>query len=158
LAFRRSPKSRAIAEGYKSGLEGAISDFLIAQGIDARAVYESLTIPFTQPVKPRRYKPDFPLPNGIVVESKGQFKTADRQKHLLVQQQHPDLDLRFVFSNPNARISKQSKTTYAAWCEKNGFLYAKSTKEQPIPLTWLAEPPNRRSLAAIRLLLENPKR
>jgi N-acetylmuramoyl-L-alanine amidase len=46
------------------------------------------------------------LPNGIIIESKGRFLTADRQKHLLIKQQHPQLDIRFVFqrsANPIAR-------------------------------------------------------
>tara|TARA_R110002095_G_scaffold124022_1_gene107773 strand:+ start:107 stop:295 length:189 start_codon:yes stop_codon:yes gene_type:complete len=59
----------------------------------------------------------------------------DRQKHILIRKQRPDLDIRFVFDNPNARISKTSKTTYAAWCEKNGFLYARKT----IPREWIDE-------------------
>jgi hypothetical protein len=75
------------------------------------------------------------LPNGIVVETKGYFETADRQKHILVKAQHPELDLRFVFSNPDKPISKGSKTSYAMWCEKNGFLYAKGV----IPKEWLSQ-------------------
>ena len=71
------------------------------------------------------------------MESKGRFVTEDRQKHLLVKKQHPELDIRFVFSNPRARISKTSATTYAAWCDKHGFLYA----EKFIPAAWLKEPP-----------------
>lgn len=73
--------------------------------------------------------------NGIIIETKGRFMTADRQKHLMIQQDHPDLDIRFVFNNPNARISKTSKTTYAKWCEKYGFKYAKGS----IPEAWLKE-------------------
>lgn len=121
---------------------------MTAQGV--RFAYEAYFIPFVQPVKPRRYTPDFTLlDNGIIVETKGRFLTADRQKHLLVQQQHPDLDIRFVFSNPRTRISKKSRTTYGDWCEKNRFHY--STKI--IPSTWINEKPNKRSLAAILRLM-----
>lgn len=95
--------------------------------------YETLTIPYEKPASMHKYKPDFPLPNGIIVETKGRFVTADRQKHKLIKQQHPHLDIRFVFSNPNTRISKQSKTTYAMWCEQNGFKYAKGS----VPAEWL---------------------
>ena len=100
-------------------------------GIDAQ--YEPFKIEYLKPAKPSKYTPDFVLPNGIIIETKGRFVTADRQKHLLIKAQRPDLDIRFVFSNPNQRISKQSQTTYAMWCEKNGFLYAK----QIIPKEWL---------------------
>ena len=144
----RTPAQRGLEEGYRSGLEELIAAQLKAAGMEVE--YESLIIPFTQPVKPRKYKPDFPLPNGIILESKGRFVTADRQKHRLIQQQHPDLDIRFVFSNSRSRISKQSKTTYGAWCESLGFQFA----DKIIPASWLAEPPNERSLRAIRVLME----
>lgn len=100
--------------------------------------YESITISYTKPAKPSRYKPDFVLPNGIIIESKGRFLTADRQKHKLIKEQHPTLDIRFVFSNSKTRISKQSKTTYAAWCETNHFKYA----DKYIPAEWLSHAGN----------------
>lgn len=61
--------------------------------------------------------------------------TQDRLKHLEIKAQHPALDIRFVFSNSNQKISKTSKTTYAAWCEKHGFMYA----DKSIPESWLKE-------------------
>lgn len=82
-----------------------------------------------------KYTPDFILPNGIIIETKGRFVTADRKKHKLIKEQHPEHDIRFVFSNSRARISKTSKTTYAMWCEKLGFLFA----DKLIPLAWLKE-------------------
>lgn len=116
-----------------------------------RFEYEPFRIPFLQPVKPRHYTPDYVLlANGIIVETKGRFVTQDRQKHLLVKQQYPDLDIRFVFSRSSTRISKQSQTTYAAWCQHKGFLFA----DKVIPQRWIDEPPNRKSLAAIKLLKE----
>lgn len=139
----------ARANGWRSGLEESIAAQLDAAGISYR--YEDVTIPFLQPTKPRRYTPDFILPNGIIIETKGHFVTADRQKHLLVKQQHPALDIRFVFSNPNTRISKQSDTTYGAWADHKGFKYAKAV----IPVLWLREPMNLNSLVAIERLLED---
>lgn len=121
--------------GYRSGLEEAISHQLTAAGV--KAEYETFKVKFIDPAKPRTYTPDFKLPNGIIVETKGRFVTADRQKHLLVKAQHPDLDIRFVFSRSKTPISKGSPTTYAAWCDKNGFLYA----DKFIPQAWLHEPP-----------------
>jgi len=97
--------------------------------------YETETIEYLRPAKKAKYKPDFVLPNGVIIETKGRFLTADRQKHLLIKDQHPELDIRFVFSDSNKRISKQSKTTYAMWCEKNGFLYS----DGAIPSAWLEE-------------------
>lgn len=112
--------------------------------------YEKLVIPYEQPSKTRRYTPDFLLKNGIIIETKGRFVTTDRQKHLLVQAQYPLLDIRFVFSNPNSRISKQSATTYAMWCTSKGFQYAKGA----VPQAWLSEPTNEASLALAKKLME----
>lgn len=137
-------KDRGEIEGYRSGLEERISDQLRKAGVPV--VYEEHILKFTQPAKPRTYRPDFILPNGIVIESKGRFVTTDRQKHLFVKADHPDLDIRFVFSNPNAKIGKASKTSYATWCEKNGFLYA----HRWVPQEWIEEPPDPRRLAAAK--------
>lgn len=115
------------------GLERQVSDQLKAA--DVSFEYEPEIIRYEKPARPAKYTPDFRLANGIYVETKGYFKTADRQKHILVKAQHPDKDIRFVFSNPNQRISKQSTTTYAAWCEKHGFKYAKGF----IPQAWIFE-------------------
>lgn len=123
---------RAIKNGYRSGLEDRISDQL--KGLSVPFKYEEFKIRY-EVNESRTYTPDFELPNGIIVESKGRFVTADRKKHLLVKKQHPDLDIRFVFSNSNAKISKGSKTSYADWCNKNGFLYA----DKLIPESWIKE-------------------
>lgn len=120
--------------GFRSGLEERVATEL--RGVYGYDVdYETVTIEYTKPLSRHRYKPDFPLPNGIIVETKGRFLTADRKKHLLIKEQHPVIDIRFVFSNPNQRISKQSATTYAMWCDKNGFKYAKGS----VPLAWTRE-------------------
>ena len=83
--------------------------------------YEEDTIRFEQPAKQRRYTPDFVLPNGIILEVKGFLSTADRMKHKGIKEQHPELDIRFVFMNPNTRLSKRSKTRYREWADKLGY-------------------------------------
>ena len=108
---------------------------------DIEAEYEPFRIPFVQPAKNRTYTPDFVLPNGIIIETKGRWITSDRQKFLFLRASQPHLDIRFVFSNPNNRIGKKSRTTYGDWCEKNGFLYHKYTDREPIPASWIAEKP-----------------
>lgn len=133
---------------YRSGLEDLVSDQLKHCGIAFK--YEELTLTYVRPARKCKYTPDFLLPNGIIVETKGRFVTADRQKMLQVKEQHPNLDIRIVFSNPQTRISKKSKTTYAMWCEKNGFPYAK----QLIPEEWLREP-SRQSVTAALEELQN---
>ena len=75
------------------------------------------------------------LRNGIIVESKGIFDVEDRKKHLLIREQHPELDIRFVFSSSRSKLYKGSKTSYAEWCEKYGFQFA----DKLIPAAWLRE-------------------
>ena len=119
--------------GYRSGLEDRISKQLKALSIPVK--YEEFKIKY-QVNEVRTYTPDFELPNGIIIESKGRFVVADRKKHLLIKKQHPDLDIRFVFSNSRAKINKGSKTTYGMWCGKHGFLYA----DKLIPEEWIKWP------------------
>lgn len=134
---------KALAAGYRSGIEKDIAKQLAEYGI--KADYEPFKIPYTVPETYHKYTPDYVLPNGIVIESKGRFTVEDRKKHLYLQEQYPHLDLRFVFSNARGKLRKGSKTTYADWCEKHGFLY--SSKE--IPDEWINEKPKRRSLILI---------
>lgn len=139
-----TPRQRALAAGYRSGLEEEIARSYADRNVPVE--YETKTIRYVRPARNARYTPDFIQPNGIVIETKGQFKTDDRQKHLFIKDQHPDLDIRFVFSNPNTRISKTSQTTYAMWCETHGFLYAKKT----VPEDWVYEPTCPRKIEALR--------
>ena len=119
--------------GYRSGLEDRISKQLKSLSVPVK--YEEMKIKYDIN-EVRTYTPDFELPNGIIIESKGRFVVADRKKHLLIKKQHPDLDIRFVFSNSRAKINKGSKTTYGMWCDKHGFLYA----DKLIPEEWIKWP------------------
>lgn len=124
--------TQAIKNGYRSGLEDKISEQLKSLSVPVK--YEQFKISY-EVNETRTYTPDFELPNGIIIESKGRFVAADRKKHLLIQKQHPLLDIRFVFSNSKAKINKGSKTSYADWCNKFGFLYA----DKLIPKGWIDE-------------------
>lgn len=116
--------------GYRSGLEDRVSKQLKSLSVPVK--YEEMKIKYAIN-EVRTYTPDFEIPNGIIIETKGRFVVADRKKHLLIKKQHPDLDIRFVFSNSKAKINKGSKTTYGMWCEKHGFLYA----DKLIPEEWI---------------------
>jgi len=118
---------------FKSRFEYEIAKFLNSVGIAVK--YETERIKFIQPEKNRTYTPDFILPNGIILEAKGRFVAADRTKHKLVRDQHPELDIRFVFMNPRVKLSKKSKTTYGDWATKNGFQWCAGV----IPREWLEE-------------------
>ena len=124
--------SAGLKYGYRSGLEEKVAAQL--DGLSISYQYEKVKLKYVVN-ETRTYTPDFLLPNGIIIESKGRFVAADRKKHLLVKQQHPDLDIRFVFSNSKAKISKGSNTSYGDWCDKNGLLYA----DKLIPEEWVKE-------------------
>jgi hypothetical protein len=136
MMMKTSKVDRGIAEGYRSGLEEQIAKQL--EDLGQPVLFETIKLEYHKPASKHKYTPDFILANGIVIESKGRFVTADRKKHKLVKEQHPEVDIRFIFSNSRTRISKQSTTTYAQWCEQNGFKYA----DKYIPLAWLTEKPN----------------
>ena len=127
-------RQRALNAGYRSGLEETIS--LQLTSLSVPVLYETEKIKY-EVNEVRTYTPDFKLPNGIIIESKGRFVAADRKKHLLIQKQHIFLDIRFVFSNSKAKLTKGSKTTYGDWCTKHGFLYA----DRLIPEEWIKECP-----------------
>ncbi len=120
-------KSKTLTK-YRSKFEIKIAKQLSKD----HAAYESYSIPYTLMCN---YWPDFRLSNGIFIEVKGRFKASDRRKHIQVRKEHPELDIRFVFYRANEKIVKKSKTTYADWCNKNGFLWA----EKEVPMTWIKE-------------------
>lgn len=139
---KTSKKAVGLKYGFRSGLEERISKEL--DGTGCCYTYEQEVIQYVKPQRTSKYTPDFVItkrPDGtdkerpLVIESKGRFLTNDRQKHLLIKDQHPDADIRFVFSRSKQTISKTSKTTYAMWCEKHGFMYADGS----IPEAWLQE-------------------
>lgn len=106
-------------DGFRSKFEIEVANQLPAQ---AREEYESHSIPYTVE---RKYTPDFPIrfaDTGALgyIEVKGRFTSADRTKMKLIRQQHPNIDIRFVFQE-NKRIRPGSSTRYLDWAEKNGF-------------------------------------
>lgn len=119
---------------YRSKFEDEVINKLKknAKKLNISWEYEPFDIEF---VIPSKYLPDIVFANGMIVEIKGLFTASDRRKHLLIKEQHPELDIRFVFQNPNLKIHKKSNTTYAEWCERHGFKWAK----KEIPLHWLKE-------------------
>jgi hypothetical protein len=126
----RKTKKAAYLRGYRSGLEDKVATKLTESGV--KFEYETTKIKYRVDEE-RTYTPDFIFPNGLIVETKGRFTAPDRKKHLLIKKQHPDKDIRFVFQNSSNKINKGSKTTYADWCIKHGFLFA----DKNIPEDWL---------------------
>jgi len=133
MSWRSKSKVRAnaIKHGYRSGFEHKVSDQLKEQKI--KFGYEDTIINYIKPETTHKYTIDFTLPNGILVETKGRWVIEDRKKHLLIKQQHPELDVRIVFQSAKTKIRKGSKTTYGDWCDKHGIVWA----EKNVPESWL---------------------
>ncbi len=113
---------------YRSKFEGRIAAALQKQGVDFK--YEVVTLPYTLELQ---YTPDFVLPNGVIVETKGVFPTEDRRKMLAVKRQYPQLDIRICFMKADVKLSKAPRSlTYWQWAEKAGFLWC----EGHIPTSW----------------------
>ena len=75
----------------------------------------------------------------MYIEVKGYFRQDAQRKMRNVKEQHPDLDIRFLFQKNNStlqgakRRKDGSKMTCAQWAERYGFEYA----EGVIPDEWL---------------------
>lgn len=130
---------------YRSRLEEKVAKQLEDAGIEF--TYEQVKIPYTVPAREAKYVSDFAikLREGglIILEAKGRFAhrggddARERHKFLLLKQQYPDLDLRFVFQSAHkTKIYPGSKTTVAQWAESHGFPYS---DKGTIPETWLQE-------------------
>ena len=114
---------------FRSQLEVKVADLLSNLGVSYE--YESTKVPY---VIQFNYTPDFLLPNGVYLETKGYWDADDRRKVLAVKKCNPELDIRMVFQSPFNTISKKSKTTYAKWCEKHDIPWCSFTT---IPIDWL---------------------
>lgn len=139
----RPALSLEIEAQFRSGLEEKVANQLNAAGIEYD--YEGSWIPYEVPARSAKYLPDFrPHKSIIILEAKGRFGghlsdsngAKERQKMILLKEQHPELQFRFVFQRAAAKIYKGSKTTYAKWAEDHGFLWA---DKGTVPAAWIAE-------------------
>lgn len=125
-----------------------VCDDLASRGIPYEE--ENRKVEYLDPTT-HTYTPDIELPNGILIEVKGFFQGKDRVKHLRVQQQHTELDIRFIFQNPKNKIVKGRPTTYAMWCDKHGFKWA----EKLIPQEWIDEGKERKKSGTLPIKKKN---
>lgn len=133
-----SKRAAALKYGYKSGLEHTVAEAIKSTPYDLK--YETETINYIVPERKAKYTPDFVFikRNGqfMFVETKGRWTTADRTKMKHVLASNPGVDIRMVFQNPNQRLSKTSKTTYAEYALKLGIRHV---AKKDIPAEWLEE-------------------
>lgn len=125
--MKRKTKKR---NPYRSG-----SELKCATNLKQKRIQFEYEQDYFEYVVVKKYNPDFYLTKyGFYIEVKGRFVSTDRAKHLRVKAAHPDLDIRFMFDNPNAKLYKGSKTTYAEWADKHGYLWCKTA--DGIPKEW----------------------
>ena len=70
-----SKAKRHNAGTYRSGLEEKNSDFLKSFSIEPH--YEEQYLEYVVPQSTHKYTPDFVLPNGIIIETKGVWDAED---------------------------------------------------------------------------------
>lgn len=130
---------------FRSGLECDVDKQIRKAKVEY--YYEEEWIGYTIPAQFKKYLPDFKIitkaGKAIYIEVKGLWDFADRQKHAYIKRQNPDLDIRFIFSDPAKKIRKGSKTTYADICEGRGRGIFKGLKwpyfKKKIPQRWFDE-------------------
>lgn len=132
---------------YKSRYEYDIAVDLISRGVEFE--YEAKAFNYTVQVthgycpecgtKPavvdRSYTPDFFLSNGVIVEAKGRFTSAERKKHAAIREQYPDLKLYLLFAQNNL-LQKGGKKKYTEWCDSKKICSAVGKK---VPEEWIEE-------------------
>jgi len=142
------PNFRRSSGSYRSGLEKKVREYLDNSGIIYG--YEAQKITYTVPMIHKSYTPDFVFikkdGNKMYIETKGYWDNEDRKKHFFIKESNPNVDLRFIFSNPNTKIRKGSSTTYADVCSgllrgHKSFIvpFAKVGKFGELPIEWVHE-------------------
>ena len=120
----------------RSKLECEFEDIL--KKYDVQYAYEVTTIPYTVPESKHKYKVDWTIGNGLLLETKGYLSDhTERMKYRLLKEQYPDLDLRFIFANPR-KLCGGTKYTHAQWADKFGFKWC-SIKDTEQIISWCKE-------------------
>ena len=110
----------------------------ILKDFDVPYEYEVTKIDYIIPESSHTYTVDWTVLNGKLIETKGYLSDhSERRKYVLLKEQHPDLDLRFVFDNPN-KLCGGTKMSHAKWAEKYGFRYC-SIKDTEQIKKWITE-------------------
>ena len=140
----RSSKTPA----FRSKLEQKVNLQLLAHRKNYEYEPDDKKIQYTKPASFHNYLPDFVVVKSdksrMYIEAKGIWDFDDRYKHLLIRQQHPELDVRFVFQRAANKIRKGSKSSYADICNGNGRGIFKDVQWKfgdngKIPRSWLDE-------------------
>jgi hypothetical protein len=129
---QRRFKPRLLVGRYRSKSEERVAEHLNFLGVPY--LYEPKDGKVTYKIeRSASYLPDFVLTkSGTILEVKGYLTSSDRSKYIRIKESNPNIDLRFVFDRASTKLNKTSKTTYAEWADKHGFLWC----EKVIPPHW----------------------
>lgn len=142
----KSPSKVYDGMEYRSGLEAKIAEQLTKAEIEFEFETTKLEYWLKRPKakcsacgntkdiwESHTYTPDFVLTDlGIIIETKGRFLSKDRTKMKAIQRDHPELDIRMLFS-ANGKLTKGKDARYSDWCDKNDYVCAFKS----IPEEWL---------------------
>jgi hypothetical protein len=121
--------------GHRSGLETKVEEALQKQGLSFSYEKESFVY-----YRKGRYTPDFTIDgeHPFHIEVKGYWFPQDRSKVLATIIANPDMRLLVALQRPFMTISKKSKTSYAAWCTKNGIPWCSIPIPEDFINQWLS--------------------
>ena len=138
---RRAQRPLLVYQGQKmkSKEEVAFATQCDRQGIPWK--YESEKLMWSPPLRP--YTPDFILPKKsggkMHIEKKSYLRPQDITKMRYVRKQHPEVDIRFVFSRaskPLGRVRADgTRGTHGDWATKNGYQWCDGF----LPQAWINE-------------------
>ena len=97
--------------------------------------YELYAVPYVIPAVTQYLKTEFAVEckDGHLMNIfMAEHFTLGRMRELeLVKDQQPHLDIRIIFSNPEATLLN-SITTYSEWCDERGILWAQARYKSEI--------------------------
>jgi Phage endonuclease I len=143
-----SKPALTIEPNFRSGLEKKVAEQLESEGVAYG--HESQWIRYTVPQREAKYLPDFSFEDcPIIIEAKGRFgggnprfkmpatdSAKERQKLVLLKEQHPELDIRIVFQRASTPIYPKSPTSHGKWATDHGFLWS---DKGVVPREWIEE-------------------
>lgn len=135
----------SLESNYRSKLEERVAEQLESAGV--RFTHESKWVPYVVPERTAKYLPDMVIDGtNILIECKGFFgggrqfggKSSDsakeRQKLLLIKEQHPEIDLRIVFQRASTPIYPKSPTSYGKWASDHQIPWSDKGE---VPQQWV---------------------
>lgn len=134
-------KPRLLVGRYRSKSEERVAGHLRELGVPHLYEPKDRKVSY-QVERTATYLPDFVLTDtDTILEVKGYLTSSDRSKYIRIKKSNPDIDIRFVFDRASNKLNKTSKTTYAQWAEKHGFLWC----EKVLPPEWYGKSKNARA-------------